>query len=147
MARAGIRASSATFLFIVAALTTSAIAAPQSPAAPTAANPDKPMTDPTIGKKGPDCLDLHMIDHTEVLDDSTILFHMKGKKTYISKLPYRCHGLKFEEGFSYSTSINKICGNVDTIKVLRRGNSCALGPFHEYIAPPKAKKSDGGKTE
>lgn len=93
---------------------------------------DAPEPNPAIGEKGPDCLALQRIDRTEILDDSTILFHMKGKTTYISQLPYRCHGLKFERGFAYSTSIANICGNVDTITVLRRGNSCALGPFYEY---------------
>lgn len=94
-------------------------------------NPDA-ESNPAIGKKGPDCIELHRIDRTEILDDSTILFHMKGKTTYISELPYRCHGLKFERGYAYSTSISNICGNVDTITVLRRGNACALGPFYEY---------------
>lgn len=116
--------------------------APASPAASTPAPPSgqAAQADPTVGPAGPDCIDLHMIDHTKVVDNQTILFHMRGKKTYISKLPYRCHGLKFEEGFSYSTSIGKLCGKVDTIRVLRRGNSCALGAFHEYIKPVKTPK-------
>lgn len=110
-------------------LTTAALAADEQKAAAPAA-------------KGPDCLQLHMIDRTEVLDDYTILFHMKGKKTYVSKLPFRCHGLKFERGFAYSTSIPQICGNVDFITVIRRGNSCPLGPFEEYTPPAKDKGKD-----
>lgn len=102
-------------------------------------------TDPAIGPKGPDCIDLHRIDHTQILDDYTILFHMKGKTTYVSKLPYRCHGLKFERGYSYSTSIAKICGNTDFITVLRRGNSCALGPFHVYDVEKAKQQKEADK--
>ncbi len=101
--------------------------------------------DPAIGEKGPDCLELHRIDRTEILDDYTILFHMKGKTTYVSKLPYRCHGLKFERGYSYSTSISKICGNTDFITVLRRGNSCALGPFHVYDMEKAKQQKEADK--
>jgi hypothetical protein len=108
-----------------------ALAAAQEPAAPA-----KDAAQEAV--KGPDCLQLHMIDRTEVIDDYTILFHMKGKKTYVSKLPFRCHGLKFERGFAYSTSIPQICGNVDFITVIRRGNTCPLGPFEEYTPPAKA---------
>lgn len=115
--------------------------------AAAAAEKASPAPDPRVGAPGPDCIDLIRIDHTEILDDNTILFHMKGKTTYISKLPYRCHGLKFEDGFAYTSSINKICGNLDVIKVLRRGNSCALGPFHTYIKPAKETKPDDAKSD
>lgn len=131
MTRLGTLATSLAFSVIFGALAGTASASGQKPAAP-AATPD-----PTVGAPGPDCLELYQIDHTEILDDNTILFHMKGKKTYVSKLPYRCHGLKFEDGFAYTTSITKICGKVDIIKVLRRGNSCPLGAFYEYVKPEK----------
>ncbi len=111
-----------------------------------AQNTDVPAPDPTIGAPGPDCLELYQIDHTEILDDYTILFHMKGDKTYISKLPHRCFGLKFEQGYAYSTSIPKICGKVDFITVIRRGNACPLGTFHEYIKPADDEQKGAKKS-
>lgn len=133
MIRLGTLVTSVAFSVALSTVAFSTFADEKKPAEPAA-------PDPTVGAPGPDCLELYQIDHTEIVDDSTILFHMKGKKTYISKLPYRCHGLKFEDGFAYSTSISKICGKVDIIKVLRRGNTCALGAFHEYIKPEKGAK-------
>jgi len=91
--------------------------------------------------RGPDCLDLVRIQRTEIVDDRTILFHMRGRQTYVSHLPHRCHGLRFERGFVYSTSIPRICGNVDFITVIRRGNSCALGPF--YVYEPDTEEPEG----
>ncbi|MDA5194273.1 DUF6491 family protein [Govanella unica] len=137
MKRPNLFVASLAFSLAVGTFSAAAFAAPPK-TAPDAA-------DPTVGAPGPDCLELQMIDHTQILDDYTILFHMKGKTTYISKLPYRCNGLKFEDGFAYTTSINKICGNVDVIKVLRRGSSCALGPFRQYIAPAKGMKDGAAK--
>lgn len=77
------------------------------------------------------CLNLSTIKETKVIDDQTILFYMRGGKIYRNDLPYRCSGLSFEEGFSYSTSINKLCGNREIITVLDRGTKCGLGGFTE----------------
>jgi hypothetical protein len=98
-------------------------------------------------KAGPaqTCIDLARIDHSEIKDDSTILFHMKGGQIYENKLPYRCFGLKFEDGFAYSTSLSQLC-NTDIIHVLHRGTACGLGMFTPYVKPAKdekgAKKDD-----
>lgn len=105
--------------------------------APAMADGDKAEPAAKEAVKGPNCLQLHTIDRTEVVDDYTILFHLKDNKTYVSRLPFRCHGLKFERGFAYSTSIPQICGNVDFITVVRRGTTCPLGTFEEYTPPAK----------
>ncbi|MBW7837447.1 MAG: hypothetical protein H3C28_12525 [Sphingomonadales bacterium] len=120
-----IRLTLAAFAAVAVGAATAALA--DEKAAP-ANNPDE---------TAPACLQLYQIDRTEVVDDYTLLFHMKGGKTYVSKFPYRCHGLKFERGFAYSTSIPQICGNVDFITVIRRGNACPLGPFQLYTPEPK----------
>ncbi len=92
--------------------------------------------------KAPNCLQLSQIDHTEVVDDQTILFYMRGKQIWKNTLPYKCPSLGFEKAFSHKTSTNDYC-SVDTITVLynagglREGASCGLGKFTAYTPPPK----------
>lgn len=87
------------------------------------------------------CISLTALRQTKVRDDRTIDFEMSGGKTYRNTLPNKCPRLGFEEGFSYSTSINRLC-NTDIIYVLenfggeiRRGTGCGLGKFVpvEYV--------------
>ncbi len=78
------------------------------------------------------CLDTFRIKETLVLDDQTILFETYGGAVYISRLPVRCVGLRIAGGFSYSTSINKLCKQ-DIIEIVNqspfRGTRCGLGEF------------------
>lgn len=92
-----------------------------------------------------DCIDLIRIDRSEVVDDQTILFHMKGGKVWKNTLPYKCPRLGFEKAFSHKTSINRLC-SIDVITVLDTsarmpGASCGLGKFEAYT-PPKGKKAE-----
>lgn len=96
------------------------------------------------------CLSLSRIKSTRVLDDQTILFMMRGKPDYKNTLPYRCPGLGFYRSFGYGTGINSIC-DLDIITVLesgRRGASCGLGQFVEYVpeedAAEPAEDEEGG---
>jgi hypothetical protein len=80
-----------------------------------------------------DCVDIARIDYTRVRDDRTVDFYMRGRQVYRNRLPGQCPGLAFEDGFSYRTSLSRLC-SVDTITVLRPGGggpgaTCALGPF------------------
>ncbi|GGE21345.1 hypothetical protein GCM10011529_29960 [Polymorphobacter glacialis] len=85
------------------------------------------------------CVNIQNIRQTNVIDDSTIDFVMRGGETLRNRLPNSCPQLGFERAFSYSTSISQLC-SVDIITVLqqgggiRRGASCGLGPFTP-IAP------------
>lgn len=111
---------------------------PQSTPATAAAEGAKPETT--------DCIDLIRIDRSEVVDDQTILFHMKGGKIWKNTLPYKCPRLGFERAFSHKTSINRLC-SVDTITVLDTsarmpGATCGLGTFEAYTPPPKDEKSE-----
>jgi hypothetical protein len=92
---------------------------------------------PAALAQGMVCLQLNAIDHTQVVDDQTILFHMRDRTVYRNVLPAKCAGLKFEDGFSYTTSINQLCSNVEIIRVLRRGTSCGLGAFEKLDPTPK----------
>jgi hypothetical protein len=62
------------------------------------------------------CINLMQIDSTPVIDTKTILVEMKGKGFKRIDLVNNCTGLKFN-GFSYSTSINRLCTS-DPLKVI-----------------------------
>ncbi|MCH8683891.1 DUF6491 family protein [Pedomonas mirosovicensis] len=103
------------------------------------------------GPQTVDCIDLIRIDRTEVLDDQTILFHMKGGKIWRNRLPYKCPQLGFEKAFSHKTTISRLC-SIDTITVLNTtarmpGATCGLGEFEAYTPPPKGEKGDAAKPE
>ncbi len=83
------------------------------------------------------CLSPSDISNTVILDDSTILFRMKGGKTWKNDLDGPCFGLKIQGGFSYEVRGGLICSNQQTIKVLRSMSYCMLGPFTPYVDPPK----------
>jgi hypothetical protein len=78
------------------------------------------------------CLETSRIKETRILDDQTILFEERGGAFYLNRLPVRSPGLKIAGGFSYSTSIAKLCRQ-DSIKVLSPGSAPAstalLGEF------------------
>jgi hypothetical protein len=109
-------------------------------------------------RSGENCIPLHRIQHTRVLDDRTILFELSGNETLVNRLPYRCPGLGFEKSFGYKTSITQLCSQ-DIIWVILngagggidRGASCGLGKFEPWVAPAKSGAdepvSDDGKSE
>jgi hypothetical protein len=81
------------------------------------------------------CVSLTQIRSTRIIDNSTIDFKMAGGKTYRNSLPNSCPGLKYEDRFSYRTSLNQLC-NVDIVRVLhdyggrlQEGAGCGLGKF------------------
>jgi hypothetical protein len=82
------------------------------------------------------CIALMRLDKTEVIDDRTIIFHMRGGRIYLNHLARECPGLKREERFMYSPTSNRLC-DVDQVTVLEqwgfgltRGFTCSLGMFH-----------------
>ena len=85
-----------------------------------------------------DCVVRRSVRHTVVLDDRTIDFHMAGGRVLRNRLPYACPGLAFDDGFSYRTSLDRLC-SVDTITVRTStgpGPTCPLGRFQPVeIAP------------
>jgi hypothetical protein len=83
------------------------------------------------------CIQNHRIDHTEVLDENTILFHMIGGKIWKNSLTAPCHTLTSQDGFAYEPKVDQLCSNLEHIHVLRSGEVCLLGEFTPYISPPK----------
>ncbi|HEX4534947.1 MAG TPA: hypothetical protein VH000_11995, partial [Rhizomicrobium sp.] len=61
----------------------------------------------------PVCLRINQIRDTRSPDNRTILFHMTNGTTWKNSLPQDCNGLPFN-GFSYTTSLDKICSNLQT---------------------------------
>jgi hypothetical protein len=86
----------------------------------------------------PVCLDINRIDHTQVLNDHQILFHMNGRKVWVNNLNGRCSTLTSQDGFVWDSSIPKYCDNLEIIRVLRTGQVCMLGKFSPYEKPAKA---------
>jgi len=97
-------------------------------------------TQPTV-ENGKRCIDLSRIRETDVIDDQTILFRMNGNKTYRNRLPHRCPMLGVADGFSYRTSLHRLC-NVDGIRVLRYGMTCSLGLFEPHDVADETEPED-----
>lgn len=83
-----------------------------------------------------DCITVNSIDRTDVIDDNTIIFFMRGSRIYRNYLPRRCPGLERHDRFSYRTTGGRLC-DIDTITVLEQwggrlqpGFTCSLGEFH-----------------
>ena len=84
------------------------------------------------------CLPTSQIDHTDIVDDSTIVFYMRTGKPYVNKMSMPCANLKTEDGFAYETDEPQICSASQTIRVARSGNFCELGQFTPYTPPAKS---------
>ena len=94
------------------------------------------LADEAPEEGGERCVNMRNVSRTEVIDDQTILFYMRGGVIYRNHLPRRCSGLAREERFSYRTTISRLC-DIDTITVLYNhgvgltsGPSCGLGKFY-----------------
>ncbi|HVJ52317.1 MAG TPA: hypothetical protein VM689_07635 [Aliidongia sp.] len=87
----------------------------------------------------PVCLKTYLIDHTEPAGNTVLLFYMRGGDVWKNTLLQRCIGLNQKEGFAYEASVDEICSNEQTIRMLRTGSLCMLGPFTP-ISKDDAKK-------
>lgn len=86
------------------------------------------------------CIETWQIDHTKAPDDKTIIFYMKDRSAYQSTLQSVCPELRIN-GFSYvATPPAQICGGLQSIRVLRTGSVCLLGP----LVPITPSSSKGG---
>jgi hypothetical protein len=74
------------------------------------------------------------IDHTQVVDPQTILFHMRDGKIWKNTLHAPCRGLEFH-GFSFVTHYDELCSNAVAIQVIDTGQVCQLGYFTPYTPP------------
>ena len=81
------------------------------------------------------CIALSRIDRTEIVDNGTVLFHMRNGEVYRNVLPHECPTLKSRDQFAYRVNAAQLCRS-DVITVLDRnvlgfvpGPSCTLGSF------------------
>ncbi len=106
---------------------------PAKPAAPVATPIGAPIS----------CVYSRDIDSTHAINDSTIIFTMRGGKVYHNVLPYSCPGLRSEDRFSYNTHGSQLC-DIDIIHVLNNygdglqaGAACGLGKFQQVEKPKR----------
>lgn len=112
-----------------------------TPLALTACTQERPAERPPVSPaaevigEAQSCISIASISSTEIRDDYTIDFMGGGSRVWRNTLPNRCSGLKFEDAFTYSTSLSQLC-STDIIYVLRnvggdlqRGPGCGLGKF------------------
>ncbi len=85
------------------------------------------------------CIRASLIRQTKIVDDSRILFYLRGNSIYHNILPRQCRGLSREGRFSYKIATGSLC-RLDTIRIIYRGSgigglqegaACGLGYFHE----------------
>ncbi len=89
----------------------------------------------------PVCIRSLDIDHTEIPNDTTILFYMRHHKVWKNTLVARCSTLKNNtRGFTYSptnSATDEICSNLFTIRVNDTGETCLPGEFTPVEPAPK----------
>lgn len=102
-------------------------------------------SEPPRVKEGPaskQCLSLVRIFRTEIVDDRTILFHMRDGAIWRNQLPHTCYGLRMQGGFGYSTPLDRVCDR-EIIQVLGGAHSvCGLGRFEPYAVPTGVDEND-----
>ena len=84
---------------------------------------------------GERCINSRTIRRTDVVNDSMIVFYMRGTRIYLNVLPKPCKGLADERRFTYGSYTRSLC-ELDRINVLKDstfgaygGKSCKLGRF------------------
>lgn len=86
-----------------------------------------------------DCVRASRIRSTQVIDDRSILFHMRGNQVYRNELPEDCPRLASEGRFLYERRVGQRIGrlcSVDSITVIESfgadpyGATCRLGKFY-----------------
>ena len=87
----------------------------------------------TMSGEVENCINTRRIKESLILDDSTIVFHMRGDSSYVNRLDQRCGGLRMKDSFSFSNGINRLC-NTDT--VWGQNKPCLLGMFERIEKKP-----------
>ena len=90
------------------------------------------------------CIQMSRLDHSNVIDNDTIDFHV-GRKIYRNRLPSSCPGLKSEDRILIENRTGSLC-SMDVVYTLydyggqlTRGAACGLGEFQpiEKVKMPK----------
>jgi hypothetical protein len=93
-------------------------------------------TDESIDRTPQKCISNTRIRTTEILDDRTILFYLRGGRVYRNFLDQECPGLERSGRFITQTQTSRLC-DTDNLTVLDQfgsrfdpGFTCRLGEFH-----------------
>jgi hypothetical protein len=93
------------------------------------------VEDEADAELGERCINSRTIRRTDVVDDSNVVFYMRGTRIYLNTLPKACKGLADERRFTYGSYTRSLC-EFDRINVLKdssfgayEGRSCKLGRF------------------
>lgn len=81
------------------------------------------------------CLNSHDVDHTQIISDRAILFHMRDGAIWRNDLRTACPMLSVSP-YSEKLITDLICANRQFIHVALTGDDCALGNFSQ-VAPPR----------
>lgn len=87
---------------------------------------DAQESTPSVGEVD-QCIPLNRIKQTKAIDNQTIVVELRGQDGWRKmETASRCPGLKFEDSFSYATSLTQLCKG-DIITVLGGvGSKCGL---------------------
>jgi Family of unknown function (DUF6491) len=97
---------------------------------------DAVAQDEFLDRSPEDCISVNRIRNTEVLDDRTILFYMRGSRVYRNFLRDNCPNLGRSKRFLLESRTGRLCES-DLITVLEQfssrldpGFTCRIGAFH-----------------
>lgn len=100
------------------------------------AHQTRAQDDEALDRTPQSCVSVARIRDTDIIDDRTIIFHMRGGRVYRNFLDRECHDLEREGRFAYQARGGRLC-KIDTITVLTGfsgfsppGMTCQLGEFH-----------------
>lgn len=90
------------------------------------------------------CLWSNRIQHTQILNNHQILFFEVDGKIWLSNLDRPCSTLTSTDAIVWDSSIPKLCGSTEQVRVAQTGQSCLLGPLVAYV--PGSAKGDPGSA-
>lgn len=85
------------------------------------------------GQQMIDCIRLSEVTGTDVIDDQSIVFHMRGGRDVVMRLQFECPTLKFDDSFYYSVVGGRLC-KTDIITT-RSGFACPILEFQNSETP------------
>jgi len=89
------------------------------------------------------CIRVNDIRTSHIVDDSTILLEMRGKRLILMHLTGRCPQLRFHDFFSYEARLGQLCAELDEV-VTRAGFHCPIANFSalDPADDPRKKEND-----
>jgi len=82
------------------------------------------------------CINPTEIRKQTIVSDQEIQFELNNGQVWVNRLPHACHGLKFQQGFSWEVRGTLVCSNQETIRVKDEGTPCMLGEFARLPSSP-----------